>query len=216
MVMSDLVLFREDADVSLEFACVPDAAIPIFARTDPEDEEPSPVWVLNDYNGLNWEPRIFNKKVITSTFDTCPHPSLRPHEYRVWNEFVISRLVRGIRGDGILTLVHRMGWPWHVGLAWSRYPLQPLFKGSRLPPKWWDAEDLWGDLPGGFEELLLRVREDLYQQSLEMNRRSAVRQLQIENGEIEAPRRMTWRDVENFRRRLDEALDGIFEEEGRR
>lgn len=212
--MSNLALIERE--VEFQFACIPECTIPIFTRTDPEWEERSPVWVVSEMEG-GWQPRIFGERIIVSMFDACPHPFLRPHEYRVWNEYVIRRLARGLRGSGVLTITHRIGWPWHFGLSWSRYPLQPESRFiTDRPPTWWGAIDLWGELEGGFQPLFHRVQAELHHNNMEWDRQVARRRRLIEDGLIEPQRRMPDADLARFRQRIEEVLrEGLEEREVR-
>ena len=208
--MDDLIL-TEDHDIEVQFACIPEVTIPIFTRTDPDWEAHTPVWVLDEVEG--WRPRVLGHRVVISMFDGCPHPFLRPHEYRVWNEYVIQRLCRGLRGSGILTIVHRVGWPWHFGLAWSRYPLCP---DNRLmttrPPTWWGAIDWWGDLDGGFPQLYRRVQAKLQRWNDDWDRQVAERRQLIAEGIIEPERRLPDAELARFRQRLEAVLREGLEE----
>lgn len=215
--MSDLVLAETRAlvhrpEIRLQFACVPDGGIPIFERTWPEWEQPEdqpPVWVVEEdwWKGSHWRPRFASQKVFVSMVDLCPYADLKPHEYRMWNEHVILRLVRNLRGSGVLTISHRRGWPWHFGLSWSRYPLRPVFTGmTRQLPTWWGAEDWWAELDDDFDEFQDRLEYRQHLRNLEWDRREALHRRRIEEGIIPRPRPLTEQDRERFRRQIEEAL----------
>lgn len=209
--MTDELALTE-RDIEVQFACIPECTIPIFYRSDPEWEEHSAVWIVSQDEG-GWRPRWLGQRVIVSMFDACPHPFLRPHEYRVWNEYVIKRLVRGLRGSGVLTIVHRIGWPWHFGLAWSRYPLLPDHMTiTERPPVWWGAMDLWGELEGGFPDLYQRVHAELYRNNVEWERQVARRRRLVEDGLIEPQRRMPDAEMARFRQRIEQVLTEGMEE----
>jgi hypothetical protein len=209
------IWLSDERDIEVRFACFPDCAISTFERTDPEWEERTPVWVLSEMEG-GWRPRFLGKKVIVSMFDACPLPYLQPHEYRIWNEYVIGRLVRGLRGSGVLTISHRPGWPWHFGLSWSRYPLDPCNRlVTEQPPVWWGAVDLWADLPGGFVQLYHRVRVQQRRWEADWDRQVAERRALLDAGLIEPARRLPDAELADFRRRIEEVRAGAFEEEGR-
>ena len=151
--------------VQLDFACVPQGGLAFFHRG--EDS----IYILCD-DVQAWRPVSLPKKVIVPMFDTCPHPSLNAYEYRVWNEYALSRFVKGLRGDGVLTLTHRLGVNFHLGLSWSRYPLTPVSESvTDEPPRWWGAEGSAGTFP----ELRQRVDNDLYRWELEWEQRRVER-----------------------------------------
>jgi hypothetical protein len=137
----NFLLYR-GRQIEFQFACIPQGGIPIFTRSLYEPEDRVPVYVYCDEHAeRGWRSTIFPRKIIAGMHEFCPDPFLTPYEYRVWNEHMLVRIVRGLRGDGVLTLIHRMGLSSDFGLCWSLYPL--CFASRHMtdePPLWWGAE----------------------------------------------------------------------------
>jgi hypothetical protein len=139
--------------------------------------------------------------------DVCPYADLQPHEYRKWNEHVLLKFIRNLKGEGVLTIVHRQGWGWHFGMSWSRYPLQPRSREvSQRPPAWWTAEDRWCELEEDFEDFRIRVEQRNEQRILAWEHRQTRYQLLVDRGYIEPPRLWTPADRRAFQRRLVEVF----------
>jgi hypothetical protein len=206
----------------VRFACVSDGALPIF------DPQATPIYKY-DAERHGWHPIGGLKNVIVNLDDICPSCSLKPHEYRVYNEHIIQRAARLVCGDGILTFVYRGKWAWHYALLWTLEPLVGQ-RCSAKAPSWWGAEDLWAEV-GSFGELSARIDAEEYQAAIAWERvqvraRESVLLAREELGEEASdqaienraaqimgrqPHRIETREEiaarrEDFRRRLHEAI----------
>jgi hypothetical protein len=196
--------------IQLQFMCIPDGGIPICERTDVrKGEEPQTVVYVYHDEGAGWEP-TFRHKIILPMFDSAPAGFLKSHEYRVWNEHVISKLTRGLRGEGVLTLAHRLQQDWYMGLAWSTHPLRCVCNARHTPPLWWGAEDLWAEVDG-FYQLERKVLAELERQHDRFQREAAERR--IRDQEDPPPPRPRDPDPGRFRRQLEAALRDALRED---
>ena len=144
-------------NVQLQFACLAPGSIGVFTRMDTvEGVDPlTPVYVYN-HEGQGWEPRFRGKTLCVSMFDLDIPPFMKATEYRVLNEDFLSKVTRGLKGGGIVTLVHRPEWEWHLGLAYSVFPLRPKNGTTTRKPKWWGAEDIWCEV-GDVRQLQAKI-----------------------------------------------------------
>jgi len=141
--------------ISIRFACLSDGAIGAFHA-----DENNQVYTY-EHNHKRWNPTHPGRLILVNMDDICPAYELPDYEFRTYNEFIVHKMLRRTCGDGTLTIVHRMGWLWHFGMAWTLKPISLKYgQATNTPPRWWNAEDLWCECPP-VEELVQRIDRDI-------------------------------------------------------
>jgi hypothetical protein len=184
--------------VRTRFVCIGEGGIGAFVN----DEE-NTVYTVS-LEGGGWEPRFTHcPTMLISMEDICPAMDLADYEFRTYNEHFLQEMLKKTRGDGVLTIVHRIGWQWHFGMAWSRKPLIP--KSPHLvtskPPRWWDAEDVFCEGPT-YEELEARLDQAAYDHARQWERMSIIRHQTEEEARGVLGEEADDHDVQNFAREL--------------
>lgn len=136
-------------EVDLRFARVEPGGIGAFVRTFTSQYD----FIFN-FDEKHWEHRTTRgDTLLVQEYDVCPIYDLKPHEYWIWNRHYLDLATQGLRGNGVLTIVHHNGWPWYFGCSWTTHPLEPKYGAiTEHPPSWWEAEDTFAEWTG-FEEL---------------------------------------------------------------